>query len=164
MKNALKNLVAAALLMTSVSAMAGGNDVGNANSDLISRLKAANGRTGKIVESYDKENTGKCTIKVEDYVYESGEKSVIVSFEGTGMYFEPNLGIGSDADYIDANTVIAEKNSNRPGGDACGDFGGAMNYKKGLAFKGKQIAIRETFRCVLDGFKKYDLYTICELK
>ncbi|WP_413288352.1 hypothetical protein [Bdellovibrio sp. HCB337] len=163
MKNAfVRNTLVASLLFASLSAAAGGNDVGNAANNLESRLKSLNGRTGKIVDTYDQDNTGKCSLEVEDYDYGDGSQGINVYLRDTGMYFEPSAGITDDADYQDANTVIVSKSSDRPGGDACGDFGGAMGYKKILSLKGKKLTIRETFRCVLDGFEKYDIFTTCE--
>lgn len=159
----MKAILAVALLMTSISAFAGGNDVGNAG-DVLSKLKALNGRTGKIVESYDKENTGKCRLELESYDYEMANRQysgTSVKFEDTGMYFTPIAHVDSDAS-ARSGVIIVETSSERPGGDACGDFGGAINYKKSISVKGNLVAIRETFRCVLDGFKKYDLYTICQ--
>lgn len=161
MKNAL---VAAALLLTSFSAVAGGNDVGNAG-DVLSRLKALNGRTGKIVETYDKGNTGKCRLELKPYDFDGGDGTQVtgttVSFEDTGMYFTPiaHIDTGSEAR---SGVITVETSSDRPGGDACGDFGGAIGYKKQITVKGDIVAIRETFRCVLDGFKKYDIHTICQ--
>lgn len=132
----------------------------------VAKLQALNGRTGKIVKSYDKENTGKCTLELEAYEYEMGGENhsgMYVRFQDTGMYFQPSVGIDSDADVsFDGSTIITDKSSKRPGGDACGDFGGAIGYKKGITIEGKKVTIRESFRCVLDGFEKYDLQTTCQ--
>lgn len=156
MKNVLRSSLAACLMIVSLAAHAGGNDIGNAGL-LMNQLKALNGRSGKLVDSYDKENSGKCRLQVV-----ADTDGMTVSFEDTGMYFTPVAHIYETTQAEDANTLLVSTNSKRPGGDACGDFGGAVRYKKQVAIKGNVVAIRETFRCSFEGFKKYDLMTVCQ--
>lgn len=155
MKNTFGKILAGALLLSSISASAGGND-------FVSRLKALDGREGKIVASYDENNTGRCRLELQTYDSLDGGQGLAVYLQDTGMYFTPSAGLDKDTQLIDANTALVSSSSKRPGGDACGDFGGAVRYKKVLVLKDNQVTIRETFRCVMDGFKKYDLYTTCQ--
>ncbi|CAE78635.1 hypothetical protein predicted by Glimmer/Critica [Bdellovibrio bacteriovorus HD100] len=155
MKNMFGKILASTLLLSSISASAGGND-------FVSRLKALDGREGKIVSSYDDENTGRCRLELQKYELEDGSQGLAVYLQDTGMYFTPSAGLDKETKLKDANTAVVSTSSERPGGDACGDFGGALGYKKVLVLKDNQVTIRETFRCVMDGFKKYDLSTTCQ--
>ena len=80
------------------------------------------------------------------------------------MYFTPVAHIfNADAEAINANTVLVSTDSNRPGGDACGDAGGAMRYKKTISVNGRKVTIEESFRCAFEGLKKYVLTSTCQL-
>ncbi|AFY00353.1 hypothetical protein [Bdellovibrio bacteriovorus] len=155
MKNTFGKILASAILLSSISASAGGND-------FLKRLKALDGREGKIVASYDESNTGMCRVELQTYDSLDGGQGLAVYLQDTGMYFTPSAGLDKDTKLTDANTALVSTSSKRPGGDACGDFGGAIGYKKVLVLDGNQLTIRETFRCMMDGFKKYDLSTTCE--
>lgn len=125
---------------------------------IVKKLKDLNGREGKVASNIEKESTGVCRITVDQ-----DQDGISLSFEGTGYYFTPIAHIFSDVEVEDKNTLIVSTNSNRPGGDACGDFGGAVGYKKMISLKNRQVKIEETFRCTLEGFKKYKLTTTCTL-
>lgn len=127
-------------------------------SEFVSKLKALDGRTGMVASSFENDSTGVCRIAVEESEY-----GVSVSFEETGFYFTPIAHITEDAKSMGENTLLVSTNPNRIGGDVCGDFGGAFKYKKKLSLNGREVKIEETFRCVLDGFKKYHLVSICTL-
>lgn len=153
-KNLLVVMVLAASCSFASSAFAGSGDV----MDMVKKVKALNGRTGKVASSYENDSTGKCTIAVSEDEY-----GVSVSFEDTGFYFTPIAHITEEAEAESSNTLIVSTNSNRPGGDACGDSGGAINYKKTLTIKGREVRIAESFRCTFEGFKKYNLISTCTL-
>ncbi|MFV8248496.1 hypothetical protein [Bdellovibrio bacteriovorus] len=155
MKNTFGKILASAILLSSISASAGGND-------FLKRLKALDGREGKIVASYDESNTGKCRLELQNYESIDGSQAIAVYLQDTGMYFTPSASLDKETKLKDANTAVVSTSSKRPGGDACGDFGGAIGYKKVLVLDGNQVTIRETFRCLMDGFEKYDLATTCE--
>lgn len=155
MKNMFGKILASAVLLTSISATAGGND-------FVKRLKALEGRAGTLVESYDPSNTGRCSLELENYESLDGSQAIAVRLTNTGMYFEPSAHLDKQTQLKDENTALISTSSKRPGGDACGDFGGAVNYKKVLVVEGKTVTIRETFRCTFEGFKKYDLATTCQ--
>lgn len=106
-----------------------------------------------IVEFYDKDNSGKCQLVVE-----SDEYDTKVSFEQTGLYFTPVAIVTSDARMASEKSVLVSTSAK----SACGEYGGVFGYEKTLAVDGKRVQIRETFRCALEGFKKYDLSTTCQ--
>lgn len=153
-KNLLALMIFAVSCSFTNSAFAGSSDV----MDMVKKVKALNGRTGQVTSSYENDSTGKCTIAVSEDEY-----GVSVSFEDTGFYFTPIAHIMEEAKAESSNTLIVSTNSKRPGGDACGDFGGAINYKKTLTIKGREVRITESFRCTFEGLKKYNLISTCTL-
>lgn len=127
---------------------------------IVNKLKSLDGKEGKSESSFDKWGTGKCTIEVS----EDSSALLSVTFEDTGFYFTPVAHIFDDAKAIGSDTLLITDNSNRPGGDACGDFGGATGYKKTIKVTDKEVVISEKFRCVFEFFKRYELTTSCKIK
>ncbi len=125
---------------------------------IVDQLIKLDGAVGKITSTVEENHTGICKVSVDT----SGE-AVSVSFEGTGLYFTPVAHIFGNAKVVAANTLLVSTNSNRPGGDACGDSGGAVRYKQTVSVKANQVKIVESFRCTLEGFKKYTLASTCQL-
>lgn len=130
----------------------------NSKQGLIKRIKSLNGATGKVTSNLEQNTTGVCTVEIQD-----DGSSVSLYLRGTGLYFTPVAHIGADAELVDKETVLVSTKSARPGGDACGDAGGSMNYKKTVSLKGRVLKIEENFRCVFEGFKKYNLVSTCAL-
>lgn len=127
--------------------------------DIVNKLRALNGRTGQVASNIEKDSTGRCQLSVEDNDY-----GVSVTFEGTGLYFTPVAHIDENAAALDEGTLLVSTNGKRAGGDACGDWGGAINYKKTISVKQNVVTIEESFRCALEAFKKYRLISSCALK
>ncbi len=125
---------------------------------IVAQLIKLDGSVGKLTSTVEKDHTGICQIAVD-----SSAEVVSVSFEGTGLYFTPVAHIFNDAKAVNANTVLVSTDSNRPGGDACGDSGGATRYKQTVSVKANQVKIEESFRCTFEGFKKYILTSTCQL-
>lgn len=135
-------------------------------SAITAKLKSLNGSVGVVVSSYEAGVEGRsCRLATEDYDFEMAGKQITgtsVTFEDTGMYFKPGVSIDSNAKTSDANTIVTSTSSKRPGGDACGDWGGAVGYKESISVKGNQVTIRQKFRCLWDAFEKFDLAIVCQ--
>lgn len=125
---------------------------------LLKKLRALNGREGRVTSNFEQSSSGECRISIEE-----DSEGLSVRFENTGFYFTPVAHVFADVEVEDAQTLLVSDNSNRPGGDACGDAGGAVNYKKLLSVTNKQVKIEESFRCTFEAFKKYRLISTCEL-
>lgn len=151
----MKKLVLTVLFITSAL---GSKASANSADSLIQQLKSLHGATGRIVSNIEKESTGVCRVVVNEDDY-----GVSVSLEETGLYFTPIAHISSDATLEDNNTLLVSTNPNRVGGDACGDWGGAVRYKKTISLEKNVLKISESFRCSLEGFKKYNLISACVL-
>ncbi|MBV2169068.1 MAG: hypothetical protein KUL82_10195 [Bdellovibrio sp.] len=149
----MKKLVLMVLFMASAL---GSKASANSAQGLIEQLKSLNGATGRVASNIEKESTGVCKVAVTEDDY-----GVSVSFEGTGLYFTPIAHISSDATLEDNNTLLISTNPNRVGGDVCGDWGGAVRYKKTISLEKNVLKISESFRCSLEGFKKYNLISAC---
>ncbi|MEH0860918.1 hypothetical protein [Halobacteriovorax sp. DPLXC-1] len=150
----MNNLVITFLLLISalnVAAFSG------AEAKFVSKLKKLDGKTGVTSTNTNDTGTGECSIEVDSLA-----DSVSLYFRDTGYYFTPVAHAFSDsAELVDANTLLVSEDSNRPGGDACGSYGGESGYKKTITLNGDSVTIRETFRCFL--FKKYDFSFTCKL-
>ncbi|UXR66086.1 hypothetical protein EZJ49_07465 [Bdellovibrio bacteriovorus] len=133
---------------------------------ITAKLKSLHGRVGTVVSSYESGIEGRsCRLATEDYDFEmagrqfSGTK---VTLEDTGMYFTPGVEIDNDTKSYGANTLLVSTSSKRAGGDACGDWGGAVGYKETISVEGNTVTIRQKFRCLWDAFEKFDLATVCK--
>ncbi|POB15201.1 hypothetical protein [Halobacteriovorax sp. DA5] len=130
----------------------------SANSDLdsfVSDLKSLDGKSGKVV--MNGEERGNCTVLVE-----KDSDAVRVEFDTPELYANPvSVALLDSAELLDNDTLLVSTNSNRPGGDACGDFGGASNYKETISIDNNSVSINISFRCFL--FKKNKINYTCEL-
>ncbi len=125
---------------------------------IVDQLIKLDGAVGKIISTVEENHTDVCKVSVD-----VAAEAVTVRFEDTGLYFTPVAHIFNDARVIAVNTVLVSTDSNRPGGDACGIAGGSFRYKKTVAVSERKVVIEESFRCALEGFKKYVLTATCQL-
>ncbi|MGI4993462.1 hypothetical protein ACRXCV_12570 [Halobacteriovorax sp. GFR7] len=130
----------------------------SANSNLdnfVSDLNDLNGKSGKVM--MNGEERGNCTVLVE-----SDSDAVRVEFDTPELYANPvSVALLDSAELLDNDTLLVSTNSNRPGGDACGDFGGASNYKEKIVIDDNSVSIDISYRCFL--FKKNKINYTCEL-
>lgn len=123
-------------------------------------LKSLNGRAGVFSSNFDKDNNGTCIVDVTE-----NSTSLTLAFNGTGAYSLPIVHLFVDSvRLLDANTLLVSTSSDRPGGDACGDFGGAVNYKQILSVQNNTIQIQTSYRCSYEFFKKYKLVSTCSVQ
>ncbi|MFP5520061.1 MAG: hypothetical protein ACLGGX_09170 [Bdellovibrionia bacterium] len=129
-------------------------------------LRKLNGTVGTLTSDVEPNLNGKpCTIDIEEGVIESFNKEYLsLRFKNTGLYFTPVAHIDAESTLVEDNTILVSTSSERPGGDACGSFGGAMRYKKTITIEEKAITISESFRCAGELFKKYELNSTCSFK
>lgn len=152
-------------LMTLVLVIISGGASANANeqegiSQIKSQLMSMNGKSGSFISNFDKENNGTCTLEVTQ-----SELGMSVVFSGTGSYLTPVAHLfDENLKMLTDDTVLVSDNSNRPGGDACGDYGGAIGYQQTLSIEGNTVKIQEKYRCTFEFFKKYTLVTSCTVK
>ncbi|AYF45174.1 MULTISPECIES: hypothetical protein [unclassified Halobacteriovorax] len=140
------------LVMASSNLFAAGNV-----SSFLKSLEKLDGQEGRVSSNTNERGTGECQIEIL-----KDTQSTSIYFRNTGYYFTPVAHAFSDsAELVDANTLLVSEDSNRPGGDACGSYGGESGYKKTITLNGDSVTIRETFRCFL--FKKYDFSFTCKL-
>ena len=74
-------------------------------------------------------------------------------------------GVGFSGDELKVAGEKSWKTSNtgkRPGGDACGDWGGMSGYKEIITVRGSILEYRQKFRCYL--FEKNDTRFVCKFK
>lgn len=124
----------------------------------LQRIVALDGRTGAVASNFEERTTGQCTIEVQ---IDEADGGLSVYFRNTGGYFTPVVHVFPDAELVNEETLLVSTNPDRAGGDKCGDFGGAIRYKKTISLKNNAIQIEETFRCTFEGFKKYQLVSSC---
>jgi hypothetical protein len=149
-----KVILSSILSLAATTAFAGGSN----HYAIAKKLAALNGKTGAVVESYD--NGTQAGDKV---VSEQDRSGYTVNLEVMQMYFNPVATVMMDTvKVINESSLLVSTNSDRAGGDACGDFGGATGYKKILTVENNTVTIAESFRCALEGFKKYELSTTCK--
>lgn len=128
-------------------------------SSLIERVKKMDSKEGRVTDKKGND-MGTCRVNVD-----SNESVVSVSLDGTDFYSDPSAFIYfSDVKLGGENTLIVSTNSDRPGGDACGDAGGAVGYKKSVVVYDNAIEIREKVRCTFSFFKKYESVAKCSFK
>ncbi|EPZ51861.1 hypothetical protein M902_2404 [Bacteriovorax sp. BAL6_X] len=134
----------------------GANVSANSNVDsFVSDLKSLSGKSGKVM--MNGEERGSCTVVVE-----SDSDAVRVEFDTPELYANPvSVALLDSAELLDNDTLLVSTNSNRPGGDACGDFGGASNYKEKILIDDNSVSIDISYRCFL--FKKNEINYTCEL-
>lgn len=130
----------------------------NPKEQFLQRVIALDGRTGVVASNFEERTSGRCTIEVE---LDAADGGLSLFFRDTGTYFTPVAHVFPDAELISENTLLVSTNPDRAGGDKCGDFGGAIRYKKTISLKNNAIQIEETFRCTFEGFKKYQLVSSC---
>ncbi len=152
--------ILAALLLAMSLGLGQGHAADAKVQTIVSKLKLLNGKRGVSTSSFDQWGTGKCTIEVQ----EDSSALVSVTFEDTGFYFTPVAHVFENAQALSSDTLLISDSSNRPGGDACGDIGGATSYKKTLKVTDREVVISEKFRCAFELFKKYELTTKCKIK
>ncbi|MFG1526401.1 hypothetical protein ABMA67_15375 [Halobacteriovorax sp. RZ-3] len=130
----------------------------SANSDVdsfVSELKSFDGKSGKVV--MNGEERGNCTVLIEN-----DSDAVRVEFDTPELYANPvSVAVLDSAELLDNDTLLVSTNSNRPGGDACGDFGGASNYKEKIVIDDNSVSIDISYRCFL--FKKNKINYTCKL-
>ncbi len=123
--------------------------------NFVSDLNDLNGKSGKVM--MNGEERGNCTVLVE-----SDSDAVRVEFDTPELYANPvSVALLDRAELLDNDTLLVSTNSNRPGGDACGDFGGASNYKEKIVIDDNSVSIDISYRCFL--FKKNKINYTCEL-
>ena len=147
-------LTVLALLVFSMNSQAADQNVQN----VLNQLLKLDGSIGKITSNIEDKHTGVCRLSVD-----AAAEAVTIRFEDTGLYFTPVAHVFTDAKVIATNTLLVSTDSNRPGGDACGIAGGSFRYKKTVAVNGRKVVVEESFRCALEGFKKYILTSTCQL-
>ena len=126
---------------------------------IVNKLVRLDGKAGVASSNFERGGTQRCVIQTD-----LDEDSVSVTFRETGYYFTPVVHVFFNrAKAISNDTLLVSTSSKRPGGDACGDAGGAVNYKKTLTVTDREVVIKEEFRCAFELFKKYQLISKCSL-
>ena len=131
---------------------------GSSKALLVERLIALNGRTGRLLTNLESKTSGACFVRVQRY-----SNVIAVNFDGTQMEFPPVANITDNSTSLSQDVLLVTNSSERPGGDACGEWGGAVGYAQKIKVSPNRITIEEEFRCALEGFKKYHLLSACEL-
>lgn len=156
-----KGVVMVKFILTTLILILQGNAFANSNiQNILKKIMLTDGKTGAPESNSENQNSDLCNVKI----YENAD-SVELHIEDTGYYFSPiSYAFYSNIELIDQNTILVSTNSNRPGGDACGDAGGAFGYKEYITVTDSKIEIRKTYRCAYELFKKHDIYTRCSFK
>lgn len=157
----MKNMFLAVVCLLSLSTFAKDNSVNEVLKvgNFVTKLKKLDGKQGVATNNTGENGTGVCEVEVVD-----SEDTVSLYLNGTGQYFTPVAHIFYDTAKVKSDSkILVDTDSNRPGGDACGDFGGAVGYKKYITIENNKVTISESFRCTFELFKKYDLKTSCQL-
>lgn len=132
--------------------------LGSSTNLIVDRILALNGRTGRLLTNLESKTSGACFVRVQRY-----SNVIAVNFDGTQMEFPPVANITDNSSALSQDVLLVTNSSERPGGDACGEWGGAVGYAQKIKVSPNRITIEEEFRCALEGFKKYHLLSACEL-
>ncbi|MFG1491939.1 hypothetical protein [Halobacteriovorax sp. ZH4_bin.1] len=125
--------------------------------NFVSDLNDLNGKSGKVI--MNGEERGNCTVLVE-----SDSDAVRVEFDtdNPDLYANPvSVALLDSAKLIKNDTLLVSTSSNRPGGDACGDFGGETGYKEKIIIDENSVSIDISYRCFL--IQKNEINYTCEL-
>lgn len=124
---------------------------------ILSRLSNMVDKVGRAETNTKMGHTEECRVVVE-----SDETGTSVSIDAA-FYFTPIAHLfNGEVKVEDNDTILVSTSSKRAGGDACGDWGGAVGYKKRLIITEDKVTVRESFRCTLEGLKKYVLESSCQ--
>jgi hypothetical protein len=140
----MKNLILTCLLLSTSGQAAILNDV-----------RSFIGRTGQGME-YGNE-IGPCKVAVE-------EGKLILKGD---YYFSSFIELSAKLikQTATSTSYLSSATGKRPGGDKCGDQGGMINYRKTAIIDHAEdlISIKESFRCMFDGLKRYSIEYLCQL-
>lgn len=124
---------------------------------VISKLLEFHQKEGKLSSNIPSFDGGRCKI-----VINQEEQFIEVTFD-TDEVWPIAVSITPDAQLIDSNTLLSSDTGKRAGGDACGDAGGSINYKKTVTVLNNSVEIRESMRCLFDFGQKTVLITKCNI-
>lgn len=122
---------------------------------ILDDVQSFMGRVGRGMEYGNQ--IGPCEVTVEDE---------ILILKGD-YYFSSFIELSAKHINQTATTTsyLSSATGKRPGGDKCGDQGGMIKYRKiaTIDHADESVSIKESFRCMFDGFERYSIEYLCQL-
>lgn len=122
---------------------------------ILNDIRGFIGRTGQGME-YGNE-IGSCVVAVEN------EMLILKGDYYFSSFIELSAKLINQTPI--STTYLSSATGKRPGGDKCGDQGGMVNYRKTATIDHAEelVSIKESFRCMFDGFERYSIEYLCQL-